>query len=27
MVWGGLRFDETPLSVVEDAFAELRDND
>jgi hypothetical protein len=27
MVWGGLRFDETPLSVVEDAFPELRDND
>ena len=27
MVWGGLRFDETPLSVVEDALPELRDND
>jgi hypothetical protein len=27
MVWGGLRFDETPLSVVEDAFPKLRDND
>src|SRR5271169_4623733 len=27
MVWGGLRFDETPLSVVEDASPELRDND
>lgn len=27
MVRGGLRFDETPLSVVEDAFPELRDDD
>jgi hypothetical protein len=27
MVWGGLRVDEIPLSVVEDAFPELRDND
>ena len=27
MVWGGLRFDETPLFVVEDACPELRDND
>ena len=27
MVWGGLRLDETPLSVVEGAFPELRDND
>jgi hypothetical protein len=28
MVWGGLCFDETPLSVIiEDAFPELRDND
>jgi putative SOS response-associated peptidase YedK len=27
MVWGGLRFNETPLSIVEGAFPELRDND
>jgi len=27
VVRGGLRFDETPLSVMEDAFPELRDND
>ncbi len=27
MVWRGLRFDETPLSLVEDAFPELRDDD
>jgi hypothetical protein len=27
MVWGGLRFDETPLSDMEDAFPELRDNE
>jgi len=27
MVWRGLRFDETPLSLIENAFPELRDND